>query len=620
MAKRPKRNRFVSKPQVGGQSGAAVYRPLWARHWVLCSALVFITFSLYTQIAGHPFINYDDEGYVTANPHVREGLSWHTFVWSISAIEQANWHPVTWLSHALDCQLFGLAPAGHHLSSLLIHAINVLLLFLLLRRATGEQLLSFLVAALFAVHPFNVESVAWVSERKNVLSTVFFLLTLAAYGWYAQKRNTKRYFLVIATFVLGLASKPMLVTLPAVLLLMDYWPLQGIEKRTPLSTTLSIPQKNLSHLIWEKIPLLFFSIASSVITLIAQKTGEALAPFSIAVRLKTALAGYALYILKTFWPSSFALYYPDPFDPYLNQHPSPGDYLLVAAGAGLLILISLAAWRYRRERPYVLVGWFWYVGTLLPVIGVVKAGPQMIADRYAYIPLIGIFVAVVWGLSEFARAHRIHARWRLSASISVLTTLFIISFLQVRYWRSSFDIFFHTLSVTKNNLVANEKVAVLLLQQGNADDALHYYFEAARIAPLDPTSHEAVAAELDEQGRYQEALQAYDIVIRNSKDPAALALAYSNLGVIHSRMRNFTQARADAQKAVRIDPTRVDAQISGLARFYSQNPSLNGYIKLSLLLDNTGRVMEARAACKKAAEIDPTSVEVRKILEHLDSE
>jgi tetratricopeptide (TPR) repeat protein len=470
------------------------------------------------------------------------------------------------------------------------------------------------------VHPFNVESVAWVSERKNVLSTLFFLLTLAAYGWYAQRPNTRRYFVVLATFICGLASKPMLVTLPAVLLLLDYWPLQRIEKWTPPSAILSVPQKNLSHLIWEKIPLLFFSIASSVITLIAQKTGEALEPFSLAVKIKTALAAYALYILKTFWPSSFALYYPDPFDPNLNQHPSVGDYLLVAAGAGLLVVITLAAWRYRRERPYLLVGWLWYVGTLVPVIGLVKAGPQIIADRYAYIPLIGIFVAVIWGFSEFALAHKVHRGWRLSASITLLIALFIISFLQVRYWRGSFDIFFHTLSVTKNNLIANEKVAVLLLQEGKTDDALHYYFEAARIAPWDPASHEAVAASLDEQGHYQEALQAYDVVIRNSKDPEALALAYSNLGVIHSRLGDFNQARADARNAARIDATRVDAQISGLARFYSQNPSLNGYIKLSLLLDNAGRLTEARAACNKAAEIDPASVEVRKVLEHLDSE
>jgi len=587
---------------------------------MLCCILLLLVFSLYGQVVGHPFITYDDEGYVAQNVHVRDGLTWQTFTWSFTTFEEANWHPLTWLSHALDCELFGVSAGAHHLTNIVFHALNVVLLFLLLHRATKERITSFLVAALFAVHPFHVESVAWVAERKNVLSTFFFLLTLAAYGWYVRKPSWKKYFVVVLTFVCGLASKPMLVTLPAVLLILDYWPLERIAEWSPRSNLLSVPQRRLGHLILEKIPLLLLSLGSSAVTLVAQKAGEALVPFSFAVKIKTALAGYALYLLKAVWPTGFALYYPDPFDPYLNQHPSFGDYLLVAAGAALLVVMSLVAWRNRRERPYLLVGWLWYVGTLLPVVGFVKAGPQLIADRYAYIPLIGIFVSIVWGASEIVRQYRIDTRWWVSGSIAILAALFGIAFVQVRYWRSSFDIFSHTLNVTKHNVVANDKIAVLLLRQGRPDEALGYYFEAARIAPWDAASHEAVAAWLDEQGRYREALQAYDVVLRNSRDPDALALAYSNIGVIHSRMGDYPQGRVDAEEAAKIDSTRVEAQISGLADYYSQNPTPQGYVKLSLLLDNAGRLDEARVACRKAADLDPNSADVRKVVEHLERE
>jgi len=606
--------------QAYGQSVGASHDPWWRSQWLLCAILLLLVFSLYGQVVGHPFITYDDPGYVAQNAHVREGLTWQTFRWSFTTFEEANWHPLTWLSHALDCEWFGVSAGAHHLTNVLFHTLNAVLLFLLLHRATKEPMLSFLVAALFAVHPFHVESVAWVSERKNVLSTFFFLLTLGAYGWYVHRPSWKKYLIVVMTFICGLASKPMLVTLPAVLLLLDYWPLDRIAGWTPPSNLLSVPQRRPYQLILEKIPLFLLSVGSSAVTLVAQKTGEALVPFSIAVKFKTALAGYALYLLKAVWPSGFALYYPDPFDPHLNQHASSGDYLLVAAGVVLIVVISLVAWRYRRERPYFLVGWLWYVGTLVPVIGLVKAGPQLIADRYAYIPLIGIFVSIVWGAAEIARAYRVDTRWRVGGSIAILTALFVIAFLQVRYWRSSFDIFFHTLNVTRNNVVANDKIAVLFLQQGRPDDALHYYFEAARIAPWDAASHEAVAAWLDEQGRYQDALQAYDVVLRNSKDPDALALAYSNIGVIHSRMGEYPQGRVDAQEAARIDSARVAAQISGLANYYSQNPTAQGYIKLSLLLDNAGRLDQARVACRKAADLDPNSVEVRKVLDHLERE
>jgi tetratricopeptide (TPR) repeat protein len=578
--------------------------------------------SLYGQAIRHPFVNYDDNGYITENPHVQAGLTWQTIVWAFTATEQANWHPLTWLSHALDCQLFGLNAGGHHMTSLLVHVINVVLLFLLLRRATGEPALSFVAAALFAIHPFNVESVAWVAERKNVLSTMFFLLTLAAYGWYARGPNWRKYLALTSLFACGLASKPMLVTLPGVLLLLDYWPLQRAKNWISPSSSFPVPQAPTSRLFLEKLPLILLSGGSATVTVLAQKAGgslQSVQELPLGARLETALSGYAHYLLKTFWPSSFAVYYPDPFDPFLNQRPTAGDYLLVALGAALLIAVSLATWRYRQQHPYLLVGWLWYVSTLVPVIGLVQVGAQAVADRYAYLPLIGIFVAVVWGLSDLGRSWNIGAGWRVAAASVALAVLFSLAFVQVRYWRSALNVFSHARAVTRNNYLADDKIAVLLFRQGNPD-SLSYYAEAARIAPFDPVSHEAIAAVLDEEGRYQEAIQAYDVVLRGSNDPEVLGLAHCNLGVIYSRLGDYNQARIHGQEAMRIAPAKVEAEIRGLTGFYSQSPTAQGYVTISVLLEQAGHLKEARDACRKAAALAPDSAEVQRILDHLNHE
>jgi tetratricopeptide (TPR) repeat protein len=614
-----------------GSSGPAVrvviaptYRPWWRNDWTLCLGLVALTLALYGQVIGHPFIDYDDNAYVTENSHVQSGLTWQTLVWSFNSTEDANWHPLTWLSHALDCQIFGLNAGGHHLTNLLLHAINVALLFFLLRRSTGEPVLSFVAAAIFAIHPFNVESVAWVAERKNVLSTMFFLLTLAAYGWYAQAPNWKRYLLVASLFACSLASKPMMVTLPAVLLLLDYWPLQRIKNWGPASVSFPVPQAPASRLILEKLPLLLLSAGSAAVTLTVQSAGgavQSVQAFPLGVRLETALSGYALYLLKTFWPASFGIYYPDPFDPFLNQVPTAADHLLVTLGALLLIVVSMAAWRHHERRPYFLFGWLWYLGTLIPVIGFVKAGAQVIADRYAYVPLTGVFISVVWGLSDLGHSQNniMIARWRFAATAVALAVLFSLAFAQVRHWRSTMDLFSHTLAVTRNNYIANDKIAVLLFRQRNPE-SLRYYAAAAEIAPLDPMSHEAVAGMLDEEGRYQDAIRAYDVVLRGSTDAETLGLAHSNLGAIYARLGDYDQARTHAQEAKRLAPARVDAEIQGLIGVYAQNPTPQGYVKLSLLLDQQGRLEEARAACRKAAALAPSSPEVLRVIDHLNRE
>jgi tetratricopeptide (TPR) repeat protein len=623
MAKTRQRHSRASGGSGAGVPVAAVASsPWWKSNWTLSLGLVALTLALYGQVIGHPFIDYDDNAYVTENSHVQAGLTWQTLEWSFTSTEDANWHPLTWLSHAFDCQIFGLHAGGHHLTSLLLHTINVVLLFLLLRRATAEPMLSFVVAALFAIHPFNVESVAWIAERKNVLSTMFFLVTLGAYGWYARSPNWKRYLVVALVFACGLASKPMLVTLPCVLLLLDYWPLQRIKNWVPVSVSFPVPQAPASRLLLEKLPLLLLSAGSATVTLLVQSAGgavQSVQAFPLGVRVETALSGYALYLLKTVWPFSFGIYYPDPFDPFLNQQPTAADHLLVTLGAALLVTVSVAAWRYRQQRPYLLVGWLWYLGTLVPVIGLVKAGAQVIADRYAYVPLIGIFVAVVWGLSDLGRAWNNIPRWRFAATTVALAALFTLAFVQVQYWRSTMDLFSHTMAVTKNNNIANDKIAVLLFREKNPE-SLRYYEAAAQIAPLDPMSHEAVAGMLDEAGRYQEAIQAYDVVLRGSTDAETLGLAHCNLGVIYARLGDYDQARAHAQEAKRLAPERVDAEISGLTGVYAQNPTPGGYVKLSLLLDEQGRLEEARAACRKAAALAPSSPEVLRVLDHLNRE
>jgi hypothetical protein len=592
----------------------------WNRDWAICVGLALLTLAVYSQVFKLPFIAFDDPSYVYENPHVRNGLTRDTILYAFTTTDDANWHPLTWLSHELDYQLYGGDPAGHHITNLLIHIGNVCLLFLLLRYATGEAALSALVAGLFAVHPFNVESVAWVSERKNLLSTTFWWMTLGAYGWYALNPNWKRYLLMVLFFACGLASKPMLVTLPATLLLLDCWPLQRCRQFSPASSVLSIRQKTAAQLFLEKLPLVPLTLASCIVTLAVQKAGGAVRPFRFFAAIATALRGYALYLLKTVWPSSFAIYYPSPFDTLANQPPSWGDYVLVLTGFGFLVLITFFVVRARREHPYLLAGWLWFVGTLVPVIGVIDIAGQGMAARYAYVPLVGLFVAIVWGGRDLARVWQVNRLWCGTAAAAVLLALSTLTVIQLGYWRSTLDLFFHTLRVTNNNFIANEKVAVVLFQQGRISEAMPYYAEAARLAPWDPTSHEAVAAQADEDGRYADAIAAYEVVVQNSKDAESLALAYSNLGVIYARQGDYDRGRECARRAAEISPTTVQRQVVGLTQFYGQHPSAKGYTKLCLLFDNSGRLDEARAACRKAADIATASDHLAQIIDHLSHE
>ena len=443
---------------------AVAFRP--AKTAVLCVLLAGATLALYSPVLGYSFVVLDDHDYVTANSHVHGGLSWSTVKWAFTSTEAANWHPLTWLSHALDYQLFALNPMGHHLDSVLLHALNAVVLFLLLSWATKRMGPSLLVAALFAVHPLNVESVAWVAERKNVLSTLFFLLAIATYVKYASNPDWRRYLLVAGLFAAGLMAKPMVITLPFVLLLLDYWPLNRMDFGTHLSTMSQgaapaaggMQREALSRLFIEKIPLLFLSAVSAWITVKVQRLGMAvrsLHQFPLGIRIENAIVSYGLYLWKMVWPSHLALY------PYSPIALPAWQWTLSAL---VLLGVTASVVRFRSKR-YLPVGWFWFLGTLVPVIGLVQVGDASMADRYAYIPLIGIFVMVSFGLADLAQARAIGVTWCVIPALCALIALAFVTHRQTSYWQSDYDLWARTLAIAENP-VSHDAMGSALLDPG----------------------------------------------------------------------------------------------------------------------------------------------------------
>ncbi len=498
---------------------------------VLCVLLAAVTIALYSPAIGHSFVVLDDRDYVVANAHIHEGLSWNTIKWAFTSTEAANWHPLTWLSHALDYQLFALSPAGHHFDSVLIHALNAVLLFLLLVWVTKRIWPSLLVASLFALHPINVESVAWVAERKNVLSTLFFFLAIGAYGWYAQKPGWRRYLLVAVLFATGLMAKPMVITLPFVLLLLDCWPL-GRMAGSPASAV-SAPQFTVSRLVLEKIPLLFLSAASAWITLIAQRpalhTFEEL-PFGL--RIENAIVAYGLYLWKMLWPARLALY------PHTRSLPA-WQWILSA-----LVLISVTVFvvSFRRKR-YLPVGWFWFLGTLIPVIGLVQAGEQAMADRFAYVPLIGIFVMIAFGLADLAKAKKLRTVWRVIPALCALTVLGFATSRQMSYWDSEYDLWLHTLALTEPNALAHEMLAEALMDSKLA------------MTPNNQETWDTGQKRLDDaRWHFEQALKIY----RQSaqQNPGAhlpdMAMELNNLGTLDGIQNRMDEARQHLEGALKI--------------------------------------------------------------------
>jgi tetratricopeptide (TPR) repeat protein len=503
--------------------------------WILVAVILLAaTAAAFAPILGNGFTSYDDNHYVTANPHVQGGLSAAGWRWAFSTTDAANWHPLTWLSHMVDCGLFGLDPRGHHAVSLVLHLANALLLLQLLTRMTGETGKSAAVAALFALHPLHVESVAWVAERKDVLSAFLFLLTLAAYRRYAGRPSPARYAVVVVAFAAGLLAKPMLVTTPFVLLLLDLWPLE--RKETP------------GRLVAEKAPLLLLSAASAAVTVVAQRAGGALATvqqYPLGARVANALLSYIVYIRKTVWPFDLAAYYP---------YPGTGLSWKAALAATVLVVVTIAVARGRR-RPYLLVGWLWYVGMLVPVIGLVQVGEQSLADRYTYLPLIGIFLMAAWGVPDALAGLRMRGSGLLRAGraalLALLVVLAVTTWRQARVWRDSVTLFEHVLAVTGESASAHVNLAIALEERGDFPGAERHDRRALELRPDDSVAHNNLGKILAQQGKTAEAATHYLAALR--RDPGS-ADAHNNLGVALARDGKLEEAMPHFDAAVRGKP------------------------------------------------------------------
>ncbi|WP_223923236.1 tetratricopeptide repeat protein [Geobacter sp. AOG2] len=552
-----------------------------------CFFLSVLTITVYWGVLRNGFLNYDDFQYVTNNRHVTSGISMENVVWAFTSGYAANWHPITWLSHMLDVELFGMDPRGHHLVNLLFHSANTCLLFLILTRITGTVWRSLLVATLFAVHPLHVESVAWIAERKDVLSTFFGMLAIIAYSWYVRKRTAWPYLVLCGCFLLSLMSKPMMVTLPFVMLLLDYWPLQRFGTRDadiPVEQRQAGKKLPFSRLIIEKLPLFIFAVLSCYITISVQKV-EAMHTLQVtplSFRIGNALVAYLSYLGKTVWPHDLAVLYPLP-----KTIP-----LLESSGAGLLLLlISYAVYALSHKRAYLLVGWLWFLGTLVPVIGIVQVGLQSMADRYTYFPSIGIYIMSVWGISELAIRW---PSWRVPLAVAAGGIIVMYSFITWRYeqsWVDSTALFSHAIDVTADNYYAHymlgnalyeenrfedaldqfaivrqleprfadayTNMGIIYAKMGQPTEAIKYFTTALSLKPESKDVHYNIAVALQAQGKAEEAIAHYNEVLR--LDPENVGAHY-NLGIVLMGLERWDEAISHFAEAVRLKPGFEDAR------------------------------------------------------------
>jgi len=596
-----------SKTPLAQKAETTARRTTWTdklqRPGVLCLLLAVTTMAVFLPVARHGYVNYDDSDYVTANTHVQSGLRWENVVWAFKSGHASNWHPLTWMSHMLDVQLFGQKAGAHHLVSLGFHIANTLLLLLLLRRLTGALWRSFMVAALFALHPLHVESVAWVSERKDVLSGFFFLLTLGAYARYGecrmqnaecrmQRRETGAsdrpsgitvhgarftpaptvvwYLLALLCFTLGLMSKPMLVTLPFVLLLLDYWPLQRFRRAA------------FWRLVAEKAPFFLLAVVSCVVTFIVQRKGGAVSTsLSVGARIANALVSYIRYIGKIFWPDDLSVLYP---------HPGHWPVWQVIGSAALLLVVCAVVIVVARRRPYLVVGWLWFCGTLVPVIGLVQVGIQSMADRYTYLPLIGLFIMLAWGTAELIPDRPWRTEALAAAGVSLVAVCALLTARQIRFWRDSEALFRHAVQVTRDNYLAYNNLGFYLWGQGRKAEAMEHYrmalkinpayedalnnlgyaladqkkfleaiplYEAAlRIRPRHVEVHNNLGNALSETGKIDEAIKHYLIVLEQNPNHAD---AHNNLGIALAMKGRLDEAIVHFRAAIRSKPDYASA-------------------------------------------------------------
>ena len=555
-----------------------VWRDTWVKNGrvlSICIVLAIAILAVFLQVKDHAFITLDDTLCVTENPHVQAGLTIENLKWAFTTTHAPYWHPLTWLSHMLDVQLFGLKAGGHHLVNVFFHIANTLLLFLVLRRMTKTLWRSAFVAALFALHPLHVESVAWVTERKDVLSTLFWILTLGAYTYYAERPGYRRYLLVLVCFVLGLMSKPMLVTLPFVLLLLDFWPigrLQPAKHAGPDSLNSVRPQdpprkkrksadiatekaadreewlvyplrwRVMRPLLVEKAPLLVFAALSSVITIINQQRAMvSLQAMPVDARIANALVSYVKYIGMMIWPFDLAVFYP---------HPDKQPVWLVLGAALALAVVTFLVIRKTNRFPYLVVGWLWYLGTLLPVIGLFQAGSQEMADRFTYVPMVGILIMVAWGIPDSLKkwGHRKTALGILSG-IAILACA-VLTWAQVQLWRDSITLFSHTLKVTRDNFIAHNNMGTALSDQGKIEEAITHYRSALRIAPGYDEAWNNLGSAYGKSGQTAKAIEAIRQALRINPE---YDVAWNNLGNAYGGNGETAKAIEALQQAIRIN-------------------------------------------------------------------
>jgi len=585
--------------------------------------LAVITLLAFRQVVHYEFVNYDDNEYVTDNHPIQNGITTDGLIWAFTTYHAANWHPLTWISHMLDIQFFGLNPQRHHLTNLLFHMANVLLLFFVLHQMTKALWQSAFVAVLFALHPLHVESVAWISERKDVLSTFFWMLTLVAYCYYAQRPCCKNYLVVIALFALGLMAKPMLATLPFVLLLLDYWPLGRFEgtrfeygelhqrpgksvqairegptrdvparkkkvkagNRAPQTIETGKPQNHeapwasVGPLVLEKIPLFVLTAISCAVTFIAQNeagTVASIKAFTPNVRIANAFVSYVIYIVKTIWPDNLAVFYP---------YPGLWPLWQVLGAVLLLVTVTFAVISAAKRFPYLPVGWLWFTGTLVPVIGIVQVGGQAMADRYMYIPSIGLFIVAAWGIPEILKKRRYEKQLLGAAAASCLLCLSILTQTQVGYWRDSITLFDHTLSVTKNNVPIYNNRGNALHHLGDQERAIEDFSRAIEINPLFAAAYNGRGLSYNSMGNFTRALEDFGKALEINP---LYAEVYNSRGLVHNRMSNYRAAIEDFDRAIRINP--------GLAAVYNNRGNAR---------DDLGDHVQAIEDYSRAIEIDP---------------
>jgi Flp pilus assembly protein TadD len=546
---------------------------------VICVLLAAVSLIVFGQTVRYDFVNFDDDLYVYNSPAVQSGLTLKGIVGAFTNPHAHNWHPLTTISHMLDCQLYGLHAGGHHATNVILHTVAVLLLFWAFRQMTGAVWKSALIATLFAVHPLHVESVAWVSERKDALSAVFFFLMLHAYGRYAREPSITRYLGVAVLFAAALMSKPMLVSAPIVLLLLDYWPLRRLERFSSTNGNAEIARTGnerrvMRLLVLEKIPLFILSAGTCAITFVLQKRAEgAIPPLPFLWRMQNAFASYLIYVWKTLLPTHLAVFYPHP-----NDTLAVWETILAI---GFLLAVTTAAVLLRRERPYLFTGWFWYLVMLVPVIGLVQVGEQGHADRYTYLPHIGLFVAGVWFASDVARVRRSRSRLAVTTAVALLIIIALTwtAFIQTSYWRNSETLWTHALAVTSDNDVAHNNLGYLCVDHGELDRAISHFESAARIRSGKRNAHYNVASAfvqmnladaLARKGRPDEAMSHYEEAIRLQPDYAD---AYYNRGNVLFSKGRIDEAIADWEKALQMRPNDADAH-TGLGDALLQKGSI----------------------------------------------